>query len=64
MPLERVLLVTTMWGQVDPTMGDRREKELRGVWKDMRMLGAGMTRFDNTIESAWRIVDLLLQNYE
>jgi hypothetical protein len=60
-PLERVLLVTTMWGQVDPAIGGHREEKLRGVWENMRTLGADTTRFDNTIESAWRIVNLLLQ---
>ena len=57
---QSVLLATTMWSQVDPATGDHREETLRGVWEQMIALGSGMTRFDNTTESAWKIVDTLL----
>ena len=57
---QSVLLATTMWSQVDPAIGDHREEKLRGVWEKMMALGSGMTRFDHTTESAWKIVDILL----
>jgi hypothetical protein len=57
---QSVLLATTMWSQVDPATGDHREEKIRGVWEKMIALGSGMTRFDHTTESAWKIVDLLL----
>lgn len=57
---QRVLLATTMWGQVDPPTAHHREEKIRDVWGTMIALGSGMTRFDHTTESAWKIVDLLL----
>jgi hypothetical protein len=57
---QRVLLATTMWGQVDYATAIRREEAIRSVWGSMAALGSGMTRFDHTTESAWQIVNLLL----
>ena len=52
------LLVATMRGQVGPVLIGDHHEEKRGVWENLRTLGAGGTHFGNAIESAWRIVDL------
>jgi len=57
---QRVVLATTMWSQVDPETGYHREEDIRRIWGTMTALGSGVTRFDHTTESAWRIVDRLL----
>jgi hypothetical protein len=57
----RTLLVTTQWDLVDKERGKRREDELRTkYWRPMMARGSGMLRFDNTTESAWRAVNLLV----
>ena len=39
-------------------MGSRREEQLQtNFWKDMLANGCEIDRFDNSYESAWRIVD-------
>ncbi|KIM76259.1 hypothetical protein PILCRDRAFT_826443 [Piloderma croceum F 1598] len=53
-----VAIVTTMWSKVGRKDGIDREEELRQeVWHDMVGDGCGIARFDDTPESAWRIVD-------
>jgi hypothetical protein len=59
---QRVVLATTMWNQVDSRTGSRREEEICKAWETMTALGSGITRFDHSTESAWRIVDFLLGN--
>jgi energy-coupling factor transporter ATP-binding protein EcfA2 len=55
--LKNVVLVTTMWDQVDEDVGNNRENELTTkFWKTMIELGCHTSRFDNTAESAMDIV--------
>ena len=61
-PLPRVRLVTTMWDSVkDHSAGKRREAELiSDFWQPLITGGASAVRFKNTDESAWKIVDELI----
>ena len=55
--LKNVVLVTTMWDQVDEDVGNNRENELTTkYWKTMVELGCHTSRFHNTAESALDIV--------
>ena len=55
--LPNVVVATTMWGEVKPENGERREKELKAnFWKDLLEHGCQVKRFDDTYESAWDIV--------
>ena len=55
--LKNVVLVTTMWDQVDEEEGDSRENELTNrYWKTMIELGCRTSRFENNTESALDIV--------
>jgi hypothetical protein len=46
---------------VSQDRGQMREDELNSkYWKSMIARGSNTTRFDNTTESAWRVVDYLL----
>lgn len=56
--LENIILVTTMWDEVDEHVGAAREKELRGkYWKAMIDQGSATARYHGTSESAWDIVE-------
>jgi hypothetical protein len=56
--LPNVILVTTMWSEVREETGICREGELKAIfWKDMVAGGCRTARFENTYESAWRIVN-------
>ncbi|KAF8438392.1 P-loop containing nucleoside triphosphate hydrolase protein [Boletus edulis BED1] len=59
--LKNVILVTTMWDEVeDQSVGSKREKHLLSVfWKDMIRRGSCTRRFQGTHESAWEIIDRL-----
>jgi energy-coupling factor transporter ATP-binding protein EcfA2 len=57
--LKNVVLVTNMWGQVDPEIGNAREEQLRTdelLFKPVFDKGAMMMRHDNTVESAEAIL--------
>jgi hypothetical protein len=55
--MPNVIIATTMWGKFDKKDGERREAELeRDVWTEMMADGCRIERFENTYESAWRIV--------
>ncbi|PPR03432.1 hypothetical protein CVT24_012701 [Panaeolus cyanescens] len=56
-----VILITTMWDNIEIEVGLRREKELREkFWKMMLKHGSITERFDNREASAWRIVNSIL----
>ncbi|KAG8797018.1 hypothetical protein FRC17_007880, partial [Serendipita sp. 399] len=56
--LQNVILVTTMWGLIDPASGGEREQRLRtDTWESMISSGSKLMRFMGTYESAWEIVD-------
>ena len=63
--VKKVVLVTTMWDNVEQDKGERREKELfANYWKAMTNLGASTARFYNSVDSAWSIVDIVLKQHE
>jgi hypothetical protein len=61
--LSNIILTTTMWDRVDETTGQEREKELKGqYWESMIRLGSTTVRYHNTKDSAWEILDKVLQS--
>ncbi|KDR82134.1 hypothetical protein GALMADRAFT_135497 [Galerina marginata CBS 339.88] len=57
----RVILATTKWGRLRPQEGEQREKELRETsWRALIERGSTVERFQDSAESAWRIVSVLL----
>ena len=64
--LQNVVIVTNMWGEVDPQVGDAREGELMRediFFKPVLDKGAQMARHTNTAPSAEDIVRLVLNNH-
>lgn len=64
--LKNVLLVTTMWSNVDLNTGERREEELQKddiLFKPVIDKGAQLVRHDNTLESAQAILYRLVRNH-
>jgi hypothetical protein len=58
MTLENVILVTTMWDEVEEDEGSQREEELKGkYWKAMIDQGSMAARHHGTLDSAWEIVE-------
>jgi len=61
--MPNVAIVTTMWSKVVREDGIDREEELKKeVWHDMLVDGCGIERFEDTPESAWRIVCNIMKN--
>lgn len=63
--LRNVVIVTNMWGEVNPQLGEERERELStkdDFFKPALDKGAQMMRHYNTPESAQKIVRHLLKN--
>ena len=63
--LQNVVIVTNMWGEVTPEIGDRREQELKredDFFKPVLARGARMARHENTVPSAERIIRQILVN--
>jgi len=57
---KNIVLATTMWDRLHPTLddGNKRENGLKKkYWKVMIRHGAAVDRFLNTSDSAWSIVD-------
>jgi chromosome condensin MukBEF ATPase and DNA-binding subunit MukB len=60
MAMPHVKFVTTMWCYVPEELGTRRQEELKGeVWREMLDDGCSVQRFENTYQSAWRIIGKL-----
>ena len=58
--LKNVILVTTMWDELeDESIGSKMEVELSTFWKDMMRPGSRTCRFQGTRESAWEIIECL-----
>jgi len=58
--MPNIVIVTTMWGEVKETTGDRREGELkRDFWNDLLAEGCKVQRFRDTFASAWGIIGSL-----
>jgi hypothetical protein len=63
--LQNVIIVTNMWGEVNPQVGEAREAELireEMFFKPVLDKGAQMARHENTVPSAERIIRLILNN--
>ncbi|KAJ8125624.1 hypothetical protein O1611_g8013 [Lasiodiplodia mahajangana] len=54
--LGQVMVVTTMWDQVEPDFGTRNENNRASVWLNLKSGGARFGRFYNTEDSALEIV--------
>ena len=64
--LQNVVIVTNMWGEVDPQTGNAREAELIRediFFKPVIEKGARMARHQNTLPSAKAIIRLVLDNH-
>lgn len=64
--LQNVVIVTNMWGEVDPRVGEAREAELMRediFFKPVLEKGARMARHQNTAPSAKDIIRLVLDNH-
>jgi hypothetical protein len=60
--LQNIVLVITMWDDVDEELGSQRENELeKNYWKGMLNEGSKTSRHLKTPESAWAILDNFLQ---
>ena len=63
--LRNVVIITNMWGEVDPQLGAERERELAvqdDFFKPALDKGAKMMRHHNTLESAHEVIRHLLRN--
>jgi len=54
--LNRVILTTTMWGDVDESTGTLHENELKRIWKPLIDEGMSVKRFLNDPSSAFHIL--------
>jgi len=64
--LRNVIIVTNMWGEVNPEVGNEREAELISddiFFKPVLENGAQMARHLNTVPSAKKIIRLILDNH-
>jgi hypothetical protein len=63
--LARVVLGTTNWGEVDETVGQKREEQLaKTFWNTMTASGSKSLRFDRTETSARAFLDAILDQLE
>ncbi|KAF8627054.1 hypothetical protein AX17_006394 [Amanita inopinata Kibby_2008] len=63
--LKSVIIVTNMWGEVSPDVGEAREAELSSqdiFLKPALDKGARLMRHNNTRDSAWQILERFLGN--
>jgi len=64
--LQNVVVVTNMWGEVSPRVGDAREAELMeddAFFKPVLDKGGQMARHNNTVASAENIIRRILDNH-
>jgi hypothetical protein len=61
---QSVTLVTTMWDKTrDSKLAEGREEDLKKYcWKELIDKGAAVDRFLNTPDSAWKIIDRLVED--
>lgn len=60
--VKKVILVTTMWDTIKIWTGAQREHDLRrNYWSVMIEKGALVARFRNTQQTAWKIIDMIIQ---
>ena len=59
--LQKVILTTTMWDEVDQEKGETREAELRSrYWRPMLQRNSTINRFRRTRESAFTVIDPII----
>ena len=59
---QNIILTTTMWDLVDEETGEKRERELRtDYWGPMLDRGSTTSRFLRTRESAFAVIEPLLE---
>jgi len=62
---KNVVLATTMWSNVKPDIGQKREVELKSkYWAGMLDLGSQAMRFEDSWGSAWDIIDAATKSTE
>ncbi|KAJ8689314.1 hypothetical protein PTI98_013347 [Pleurotus ostreatus] len=62
--LKNIILTTTMWDEVEGKTGEQREEELKKhYWKSMISQGSTAMRFENTEQSAWNIIDAIVNTH-
>ena len=64
--LKNVLIVTTMWGLVDPQVGEAREEQLKTndtFFKPVLDKGARMARHNDTCKCAQDLVRMIMKNH-
>lgn len=64
--LHNVVIVTNMWGEVEPRVGEAREAELMRediFFKPVLDKGAQIARHENTVTSAQDIIRLIFNNH-
>jgi len=61
---KHVILTTTMWDLLGSKIddGNKREERLKKYWEDMNHPDANVKRFLNDSDSAWSIVDSVVEN--
>jgi hypothetical protein len=58
----RILLMTTMWDDVDPEVSAVREAEIKTrYWSNMLSTGSRIIRFDKTVDSVWTAVNAIIR---
>ena len=61
-PAHRVILATVKGDDVTPSQADHREEQLKNnIWQKAVNGGSQMCRFVDTEDSAWSIVDMILE---
>ena len=64
--LKNTIIATTMWSEVSLELGSRREQELMShdfLFKPALEKGAQLMRHDDTVKSAHRIIEKILENH-
>ncbi|KAL6302087.1 hypothetical protein BKA93DRAFT_751503 [Sparassis latifolia] len=62
--MQKVILATTMWETQKAEVAEDREKHLQATyWKQMLDGGSATSRFYNSFNSAWSVVDALLSEH-
>jgi len=61
--MSRVVLVSTMWDEIEGDIGKERLKELKGnYWKSMLAKGSKTFEYENTRESALTLLQIIVQD--
>lgn len=60
--MPNVVIATTMWGECKQAKAEKREEELKATFlKDMVDSGCALRRFEDTVESAWKLVSHIMR---